>query len=95
MKDRLESFIADNKDQFDLYEPSEKVWENLNGRKRKSGISMQKISFYLIRIAAVMLIFIASYAFHEYMDYREMARNESPDNAIYKAGFRARNSKLK
>ncbi|MBA7650461.1 hypothetical protein ES703_58267 [subsurface metagenome] len=29
MKDRLEEFISDNRDQFDLYEPDEKLWSGI------------------------------------------------------------------
>lgn len=83
MKDQLESFIDKNKEQFDLYEPSEKVWEKLSKRKRKSGFSMARMKFYLSRTAAVFLIFIASYAFHEYMNFREMNNNQNPDVSIF------------
>lgn len=85
MKDRLESFIEENKDQFDLYQPSDRVWEKLNKRRHISVFTTKKLKFYIVRAAAVMLIFVASYAFHEYMDYRELAKNESPETSLYKA----------
>jgi hypothetical protein len=85
MKDRLESFIEENIEQFDLYKPSDQVWKELNERNHKSGFSLKKLKTVVTRSAAALLIFVASYAFHEYMDYREMARNESPDKAIFKS----------
>ena len=67
MKDRLEQFISDNKDQFDLFEPDEKLWTGI-----ESGIR-QKKSFrigwktVLWRAAAVLIIFAASFMLQEYL----------------------------
>jgi hypothetical protein len=50
--DRLEDFIKDNREAFDQFEPSEKVWENISKQKGKS----RKISMvsYFLRVAAVV-----------------------------------------
>lgn len=52
--DRLEDFIKDNREAFDQFEPSEKVWENISKQKGKS----RKISMvsYFLRVAAVVAI---------------------------------------
>jgi len=52
--DRLEDFIKDNREAFDQFEPSEKVWENISKQKSKS----RKISMvsYFLRVAAVITI---------------------------------------
>jgi len=52
--DRLEDFIKDNREAFDQFEPSEKVWENISKQKGKS----RKISMvsYFLRVAAVVTI---------------------------------------
>jgi len=52
--DRLEDFIKNNREAFDQFEPSEKVWENISKQKGKS----RKISMvsYFLRVAAVVTI---------------------------------------
>ena len=52
--DRLEDFIKENREAFDQFEPSEKVWENISKQKSKS----RKISMvsYFLRVAAVVTI---------------------------------------
>lgn len=70
MKDRLEQFISDNRDQFDLYEPDEKLWAGI-----ESGIRGRKTfrigwKGVLWRAAAVILIFGASFMVQEYLHQR-------------------------
>jgi len=52
--DRLEDFIKENREAFDQFEPSEKVWENISKQKSKS----RKISMvnYFLRVAAIITI---------------------------------------
>ncbi len=61
MKDRLEQFISKNRDQFDLYEPDEKLWAGI-----ESGITQKKTfrigwKGVMWRAAAVIIIFGASF----------------------------------
>lgn len=69
-KDRLEQFIDDNRDRFDLYEPDEKVWAGVESRIRKKkpfGIGWKGL---LWRAAAVLIIFGASYVIQTYLHQR-------------------------
>lgn len=52
--DRLEDFIKTNREAFDQYEPSDKVWEQISKSEQKP----KKINFssYFLRIAAVIAI---------------------------------------
>ena len=50
--DRLEEFIKENREAFDQFEPSEKVWENISKPKRKT----PKMINYFLRVAAVVTI---------------------------------------
>lgn len=52
--DRLEEFMKANREEFDQYEPSEKVWEQISKSTRKT----RKVSFmhYFMRAAAVLAI---------------------------------------
>ena len=70
MKDRLEQFISDNRDQFDLHEPDEKLWAGIESnirKKRTVRIGWQGIAW---RAAAVILIFGASFLIQEYLHQR-------------------------
>ncbi len=46
-KDNLEDFIRSNKDQLDIYEPSDKVWEHI----AKANSSKKVVSLYRVRYA--------------------------------------------
>ena len=71
MKDRLEKFISENRDQFDLHEPDEKLWagieSNIQGKKTFR-IGWKGVMW---RAAAVILIFGASYGIQEYLHQRQ------------------------
>jgi hypothetical protein len=52
--DRLEEFIKENREAFDQYEPSDKVWEQISKSKRKS--KTVKFTTYFLRVAAVIAV---------------------------------------
>jgi hypothetical protein len=53
-KDHLEEFIKANREAFDMFEPSEKVWEQISKPKRKTKI----VTFtgYFLRVAAILAV---------------------------------------
>jgi len=59
--DNLEKFIIKNREEFDVSEPSPELWDRIEKRKPQSKIMSinWKKTFY--RVAAVLVIFIASY----------------------------------
>lgn len=66
-EDRLEQFIAENRDQFDLYDPGEKVWKDVRKSiQRKHRFTSWKTVVW--RAAAVIVIFTASYIFWDYLN---------------------------
>lgn len=73
--DRLEKFIRDNRDQFDLFEPDPAIWENLNKK------SIEKHSFpwkmLLTRAAAVVIIFVSGYYFNRWVSQPEKLTSEA------------------
>jgi len=82
MKDQLEQFISKNKDQFDLYEPDEKLWAGI-----EPGLSKQKsirIGWKggMWRAAAVIIIFGASYLVQEILHQRRAMITETTENDI-------------
>jgi len=65
-RDRLEQFIAENRDQFDLYDPGDKVWNDISSRVHKRR-RLPGLKTILWRAAAVMIIFAASFFLQEYL----------------------------
>ncbi|KPK84531.1 MAG: hypothetical protein AMS27_09585 [Bacteroides sp. SM23_62_1] len=65
-RDRLEQFIAENRDQFDLYDPGDRVWKDISSRMQKSR-RLPRIKTILWRAAAVIIIFAASFLVQEYL----------------------------
>lgn len=65
-RDRLEQFIAENRDQFDLYEPGEDNWDRIGNRVQKRS---RKTDWKTIiwRAAAILIIFAASFMLQEYL----------------------------
>ena len=71
MKDRLEEFINQNRDQFDLYEPDNKLWSGIESNIRtdkKAGIGWKGVFW---RAAVVLIIFAASFTLQEYRHLRK------------------------
>jgi len=82
MKDRLEKFISDNRDQFDLFEPDEKLWTGI-----ESGIHQKKPfrigwKTVLWRAAAVLIIFAASFMLQEYLHQHRDVFSERSETKI-------------
>lgn len=63
--DRLEQFMRDNREAFDVYEPGENLWENIARATapRKHLISKST----LMKIAAAAAIFVAGYLFSQWV----------------------------
>jgi len=68
-QDKLEQFIIENRDGFDVYEPSDELWDRI----QKPAPKVIKLNWKTIavRVAAVVVIFIASYFFHDMMQSGE------------------------
>lgn len=69
-KDSLEEFIITNKEEFDVYTPDEKLWAKIRNKDKEKIRTIPLWLKTVYRIAAAALIFIASYAFHEYRDLK-------------------------
>lgn len=70
MKDKLEKFIQENREEFEILEPGNGIWEKIekNIQPHKT-ISWRKVMW---RAAAVIIIFIASYMVHDFIDGRKV-----------------------
>jgi CHASE3 domain sensor protein len=61
--DRLEKFITENRQDFDTFEPNEQVWDGV--LQSVKPVRKLKWTTIALRVAAVVVIFIASYFFHD------------------------------
>ena len=70
MKDRLEEFISENRDQFDLYEPETRIWTGIEStiHQKRTTLGWKGIMW---RAAAVIIIFAASFLLQEYLHFRK------------------------
>lgn len=70
MKDSFERFVEEHRIEFDIHSPEEKIWAGIRKRIAPRAMKSHKWLRIVSRVAAVLLIFAASYAFHEFMDHR-------------------------
>ncbi len=59
--DRLEEFVRNNRDEFDQLEPSPEVWKRISAVKQETKVT--KINWYIVRVAAVFLLVVATSVF--------------------------------
>jgi hypothetical protein len=81
MKDKLEKFIAENRDQFDVFDPDDKLWKGISSRIRKPVRRRISTRGILWRAAAVVIIFMLSFAVQEFL-IRKDIRITKRDKAI-------------
>ncbi|MFP4059823.1 MAG: hypothetical protein ACLFUC_05015 [Bacteroidales bacterium] len=70
MKDKLEKYVEQNRDKFQVFDPDPSLWDNIdkNLKKKKKSVNL----YYLItRAAAVVFIFSLSFMVSEYMHQRK------------------------
>jgi hypothetical protein len=72
-KDKLEQFVIDNRDEFDELIPSPMLWDKIE--KRESKIIQLNWRTIGLRVAAVVVIFISSYYFHDFVQNRNARQN--------------------
>lgn len=77
MKDRLEEFIGKHQQEFDIYEPSDELWEKIE--KNLDSSKKWRIGFYLSRIAGVAAIFILSLMVQRYLLNSDNGSYEIPE----------------
>lgn len=71
--DKLEKFVIDHRADFDDLEPNPALWEKINPQQpRVVHINWKRV---LTQAAAVVVIFVASYYFHDFMQNRNHASN--------------------
>lgn len=69
MKDRLEKFVSDHRSEFDIHEPSERIWANIQ-KNQKQQLPKPGWQSWLWKAAAILVIFGTSLVFFEMLHYR-------------------------
>ncbi|PLX14456.1 MAG: hypothetical protein C0594_00045 [Marinilabiliales bacterium] len=80
MRDKLEDFVHNKREEFDSYEPSPDVWDRIiSDNKQKNG---KRRSWFSIgwKVAAGIAIFIASYFYHDYMSNKTNSSTQIANN---------------
>ena len=77
MKDNLEKFIAENRDQFDVFDPDDKLWKGIQSRVQKQKRTRIGTRGILWRAAAVVVIFMISFADVEGIAIRATSTSDS------------------
>jgi|GEM_PF-314434 len=80
-KDRLENYIKDHREEFDVIEPSPDLWNAISGnqmsvempsvKSNRKAIRLNSMK-WITRLAAGMLIFLASYYVHDYRSSQKL-----------------------
>lgn len=80
MKDKLEKFIQENREGFDLYEPNPDIW-----KKIEKGVNKRSINWnnFIWRAAVIILLVGFSFLFYDYLENRDISsRNRAKDIEI-------------
>ena len=77
MKDRLEEFVREHRQDFDSFEPSDALWDNLEKQLNKS--KRVKLKYYLSRAAVVAAIFSSSFMVQQYFYAKRNNAQEIPE----------------
>jgi hypothetical protein len=71
--DKLEKFVIDHRSDFDDLEPNPAIWDKIQ-KKQPKKIELNWTNI-LVRVAAVIVIFVSSYYFHDFMNRRGVDTN--------------------
>ena len=87
--DNLEKFILDNRQEFEVEQPSPEVWDRIKKRRPETKSISLNWKTIALRAAAVVVIFVSSYYFHDFMDKRQnntsnTAQIEIENNPLYR-----------
>ena len=67
MKDKLEKFVSENRQLFDDQEPGDELWNKISTAIDKPKVRKINWQGIIWKAAAVLLIFTASYFFHDFV----------------------------
>ncbi len=65
MKDRLEEFMRSHNEEFDVFEPNDKLWVGIE-KKMDKGKKIH-LGYYLVRVAGIAAIFLITLTTYNYL----------------------------
>jgi hypothetical protein len=83
MKDRFEEFVKSKREEFDIHSPDPDTWRIIEARRKKK-INKPNIWRIISKVAAVFVIFLLSWTFHELRDnWKESKTAENFNEQVY------------
>jgi hypothetical protein len=79
MKDRLEKYVIEHRDEFDMLEPNDALWQGIEKKMKKE--KNYTLRFYTSRVAAVAAIFIISFMVQKFFFNQNNIYKEIPELA--------------
>lgn len=70
--DKLEKFIIENREDFDLYEPSPDLFDKIQESVKQPKVQKLNVRTVLWRAAIVLIIFGAAFTFSEILHWRDV-----------------------
>ncbi len=89
MSDRLEEFVKQNREQFDLHEPDPAVWLKINpagvpmGKERRTGQRQMRWLRGVAAVAAVVAMIFAGFSAGIYFHPGEKSKTDRYSNELY------------
>ncbi len=80
--DRLERFVIDHRDEFDIHQPNDNLWDKIKKPEKKTKIISLKQSSILWRAAAVVIIFSSAFLLSEFIHYSNSNIPLAETNAV-------------
>ncbi|MFC2087432.1 hypothetical protein ACFLSA_04660 [Bacteroidota bacterium] len=73
MKDKLEKFVLDNREEFDFREPGQEVWNRIQS-SIKDKPKTRSMNWYSIswKVAAAIILFVSAFALSEYLHINDI-----------------------
>ncbi len=85
MMDKLEKFIIENRDDFNIYEPSPAVWDKIQKSTKQQKVKKLNLKTIVWRAAIIIVIFASAFMFSEYLHQGEnILSNRRKDRKIEK-----------
>ncbi len=76
MKDRLEDFVRNHNQEFDIFEPEDRLWEGIEKKLDKA--NRRPVSFYIYRVTAVAALIAILFGVQQFLIIRHNA-GEMPE----------------
>jgi hypothetical protein len=67
MRDSIEQFIYENREQFDVYEPGSKIWDKIISHRRRTLLLALNWNGIIWKAAILVVVFLSAFLISEYI----------------------------